>query len=237
MKRIAEILTFIVLIPAFSACGNGTASGKSAVSSSHEIAQRTDSTGLLQGTKDMNASSGVLIAYFSRAGENYNVGYIKKGNTEIVAEMIAEQTGGTLFQIQPVTPYPESYEDAKAVAAQELEDNARPAMINRVENMDDYDTVFLGYPIWHGTSPMIINSFLESHNLAGKTIIPFCTHEGSGFGQSVSNIKDQYPESTFWDGIAIRGSKAGSATKSVTDWLNKLDITLNIKHQLSGGKK
>lgn len=166
----------------------------------------------------------ILIAYFSRAGENYNVGYIEKGNTEIVAEIIAEQTSGTLFQIQTVTPYPEGYEDTKVIATREKESNARPALTGKVESMDLYDIIFLGYPIWYGTNPMAVNSFLEGYDLSGKTIIPFSTNEGSGFGGSISDIKKLCPNSTFLEGLAVRGSDAKNSQNSVISWLDKIDI-------------
>ena len=113
------------------------------------ITRRGENETPLAETNAPVAANNILIAYFSRAGENYSVGYIEKGNTEIVAEMIAEQTGGTLFQIQPVTPYPEGYEDTKVIATRENESNARPAIANKVENMESYDTIFIGYPIWY----------------------------------------------------------------------------------------
>ena len=118
----------------------------------------------------------ILVAYFSRAGENYSVGVIEKGNTAIVAETIAEQTGGDLFEIVPVNPYPVGYEEMKAVSTQEKDSGARPEIANTVDNWDDYDVVFLGYPIWYADMPMIVYNFLESYDFTGKTVIPFNTN-------------------------------------------------------------
>ena len=195
------------------------------------ITRRGENETPLAETNAPVAANNILIAYFSRAGENYSVGYIEKGNTEIVAEMIAEQTGGTLFQIQPVTPYPEGYEDTKVIATRENESNARPAIANKVENMESYDTIFIGYPIWYGTNPMIINSFLESYDLSGKTIIPFCTAAGSGFGSSISDIKEICPNGIFLDGFTVSGSDAqnaqNSVRSSVISWLDKIGVTPN----------
>lgn len=101
----------------------------------------------------------ILVAFFSRAGENYNVGYIKKGNTQIIAEMIAAETGGTLFHIEPVTPYPAGYDECIEVAKKELNANARPEIKGDV-SVEDYDVVFLGYPNWWGDVPMAVYTFI-----------------------------------------------------------------------------
>ena len=135
----------------------------------------------------------ILVAYLSRAGENYNVGetregsasaayagYIEKGNTAVMAALIAELTGGDLFESATVTPYPEDYASMLRVAQEEIDTDARPELAAKVENMADYGVVFIGYPIWHARMPQAIYSFIESYDLAGKTVIPFNTHEGSG---------------------------------------------------------
>ena len=101
-------------------------------------------------TAETESTSNILIAYFSKAGENYSVGVIDKGNTELLAEIIADETGGDLFHIEPVIPYPEGYEDTKTIATQERNDNAHPEIQSKIENFDDYDIVFVGYPIWGG---------------------------------------------------------------------------------------
>lgn len=117
----------------------------------------------------------MLVAYFSLAGEQYGVGVVEEGNTGIIAHMIAEQTGADLFEIKPETPYPTIYQEILDVSRQEMADNVRPAITDTVENMDAYDTIFIGYPNWWGDMPMIFYNFLESYDLSGKTIVPFCT--------------------------------------------------------------
>ena len=175
--------------------------------------------------EDTTDSTRVLVVYFSRAGENYSVGVINKGNTAIVAELIAEQTGGNLFEIVPVTPYPSDYEEMKDVATQEQNSNARPAIADTVENWDDYDVVFLGYPIWYGDMPMIVYNFLESYDFSGKTVIPFNTHEGSGQSGTQSRIEAAIPTATVLNGIAIRGAIAqndtASAKSAVERWITE----------------
>ena len=167
------------------------------------------------------AAPRILVAYLSRAGENYNVGetregsasaayagYIEKGNTAIMAGLIAGMTGGDLFEITPVTPYPEDYASMLRVAQEEIDADARPELAARVENMADYDVIFIGYPIWHGRMPQAIYSFIEGYELAGKTVIPFNTHEGSGQSGTQRVIENALPGSTVLQGLAIQGKVA-----------------------------
>ena len=169
-----------------------------------------------------DAAPKVLIAFFSRAGENINVGFIEKGNTHVIAEIIAELTGAEMFKIETVTPYPESYSETTDIAKREQDENARPELSTHVENMDKYDIILLGYPNWWGTMPMAVFTFLEEYDFAGKTVSPFCTHEGSGLGRSERDLASLLPEVTLMDGLAIRGSNVNSdqARQSVSDWLS-----------------
>ena len=170
-----------------------------------------------------DAAPKVLIAFFSRAGENINVGFIEKGNTHVIAEIIAELTGAEMFKIETVTPYPESYSETTDIAKREQDENARPELSTHVENMDQYDIILLGYPNWWGTMPMAVFTFLEEYDFAGKTVSPFCTHEGSGLGRSERDLASLLPEVTLMDGLAIRGSNVNSdqARESVSDWLRE----------------
>ena len=175
------------------------------------------------------AGGKILIAYFSRAGENYGVGVIDKGNTAKLAKEIAAQTGGDLFEIVPATPYPKGYEDTKAVATQERNNNERPAIKDAVENFDEYDTIFIGYPIWWGDLPMILHTFMESCDFTGKTVIPFNTHEGSGQSGTQSTIASKLSGAAVLQGLAMRGSAAQRLTGDGTDatvknWLDGLGL-------------
>lgn len=169
----------------------------------------------------------VLIAYFSRADENYNVGYIQKGNTEIIAEMIAEETHGTLFHIVTATPYPADYNECIEQAKTEMNTHARPAIQGDVQ-AEDYDVIFLGYPNWWGEVPMAVYTFIEKHDWQGKTVIPFCTHEGSGLGSTESKLKRACQGSSFLPGLAVQGSTAQkhqkTAEQSVKNWLKSLNF-------------
>ena len=183
----------------------------------------------------------ILVACLSRAGENYNVGqtregsasaayagYIEKGNTAIMAALIAELTGGDLFEITTVTPYPEDYASMLRVAQEEIDSDARPELAAAVENMADYDVIFIGYPIWHGRMPQAIYTFMESYDLTGKTVIPFNTHEGSGQSGTQQVIEKALPGSTVLQGLAIQGKTAQEDEErtraQVTDWLTGLNL-------------
>jgi flavodoxin len=166
-----------------------------------------------------------LIAYFSRKGDNYVSGRIVNlsiGNTEVVAKMIREMTEGDLFSIDPATPYPADYTETTRIAQKEKSENARPALTSHVENMNSYSVVFLGYPNWWGTMPMPVFTFLESYDFSGKTIVPFCTHEGSGLGRSEKDIESLCPKATILKGLAILGSSAKTSEQVVSNWVNQI---------------
>ena len=175
----------------------------------------------------MKTDKKVLVAFFSRTGENYATGYIEKGNTHIVAEMIAEETGGTLFHIEPVTPYPEDYTECIQVAKKEKNENARPAVKADIKT-EDYDVIFIGYPNWWGDMPMAVYTVIGKHDWTGKTVVPFCTHEGSGLSGTERNLKNACKGATLLEGLAMRGNTAQNsrtqARQSITKWLESLDI-------------
>lgn len=151
----------------------------------------------------------ILIAYYSRTGENYADGRIVNlpiGNTAVIADKIKKLTGGDLFEIKTVKPYPKNYTETTNVASKELHENARPELSKYLSDISDYDFIFLGFPNWWGTMPMPVYTFLESCNFNVKTIIPFCTHEGSGMANSVKDIKSVCPSAIVNKGIAIRGT-------------------------------
>ncbi|HSP47199.1 MAG TPA: flavodoxin, partial [Clostridiaceae bacterium] len=125
------------------------------------------------------------------------------------------------FEIETVKSYPEDYTETTKVAEKELEVKARPELTGTVADMDKYDVIYLGYPNWWGTMPMAVYTFLESYDLSGKTIIPFCTHEGSGMGSSEWEIKKLCRNSKVLPGLAIQGSKVARADKEIQDWLKK----------------
>jgi putative lipoprotein len=177
-------------------------------------------------TENTSDGTNILVAYFSRADENYNVGTVEVGNTQIVAEYIAEQVGADSFHIETVTPYPADYDDCCDVAKQELANNARPEISGSVKNMDSYDIVFLGYPIWWGDMPMAVYTFMESYDFSDKVVIPFNTHEGSGESGTYSAISSALPNAQVLDGMAIQGKEAqefnSDTQQAVRSWLDGL---------------
>ena len=167
-----------------------------------------------------------LITYFSRKGQNYvsgNLVELKVGNTEVVAKMIQKITGGDLFHIESITVYPKDYTETTEVAKKELRAKARPKLTEQVKDIEAYDVIFLGYPNWWGTMPMPVYTFLESYDFSGKTIAPFCTHEGSGMGHSEKDIAKTCHKASVLEGIAILGSSASSAYSEVSSWIDTLD--------------
>lgn len=173
------------------------------------------------------STTSILVAYFSRADENWGVGKITKGNTKCLAEVIASKTGADLFEIKTIKSYPVGYDECTVVAKKELHDNIRPEITATVPNMDQYSTIFVGYPAWWGDAPMAVYTFLEGYDLSGKTIIPFSTHEGSGM-TGEEHIAKVCSKSTVKEGLAVTGQtaqkNAAKTEKAVDAWLAKIGM-------------
>jgi len=172
-------------------------------------------------------STRTLVVYFSRTGEQYTVGVIDKGNTAIVAEMIAEETGADLFEVLPVDDhYPMTYNELTDVAKQEQNDKARPAYAGELPDLSGYDTVFIGAPGWWGDWPMILYTVFENNDFSGKKLVPFSTHEGSGLSGFDKKLASACPDAKVLDGLAVRGNDAqnmqDSVRETVQDWLSSL---------------
>lgn len=182
------------------------------------------------GQQEENADTGaseensILVAYFSLADEQYEVGVIEKGNTQIIAEIIADQIGADTFSIESTVAYPTTYNGLLEVSREE--GSNPPEIAGTVENMDDYSVILIGYPIWWGDLPTIVKVFLESYDFSGKTVIPFCTHAGSGLSGTQRTVEDLCTGATVENGLAVRGRTAqnerDSAESAVTDWLRGL---------------
>ncbi len=163
---------------------------------------------------ELMGSKKVLVPYFSHSG-----------NTREIANQIHKSVGGDTFEIQAVKLYPDDYDACVKQAKQELDSGYKPALKRKIENIESYDVVFIGYPIWWGTIPAPVRTFLSEYDFSGKTIVPFCTHEGSGLGQSVTDISKLCPKSTLLDGMAIWGRDLKTAQNKVFEWLQKIKIT------------
>ena len=248
-NRIAVMFSALFAALAMTACGSGEPASAPSVADSDKAAvqeklnkkdsktdeikaddkQSDESTAATQNetaTPTDSDGKNILVAYFSRGDENYNVGTIDKGNTQIIAEYIASEVGADSFHIETVAPYPADYDDCCDVAKQEINDKARPEIQGSVENMEQYDIVFLGYPIWWGDMPMAVYTFMDSYDFSDKVVIPFNTHEGSGESGTYSAIGSYLPNAQVLDGMAIQGQTAqefsSDTQQAVRDWLDGL---------------
>ena len=169
----------------------------------------------------------VLIAFYSRAGENYFGGAYRRvavGNTERVANMLAELTGGVLYKIEQAQPYSEDYQTCIAEAKADLQKKARPEVLDLPADLSAYDEIYLGYPNYWGTMPMAVYTFLEHYDFTGKTIHLFCTHEGSGLSHTEQDIQKAAPGATIDGTLAIRGSDADVARFALERWVKEVQL-------------
>ena len=157
----------------------------------------------------------ILVVYFSHSG-----------NTREIAKQILNNVSGDIFEIQSVKPYPEEYNAVVEQARQELKSDYKPALKSKIDNIKLYDVIFIAFPNWWSTYPAPVKTFLSEYDLSGKIIVPLCTHEGSGLGRSVTDIRKLCPRSRVLDGLAIRGSNVYRAQHELTAWLHKLDLTV-----------
>lgn len=165
----------------------------------------------------------ILIVYFSRRKGVYNQPNLKRGNTEVIADDIQAHTKADIYQIKPVKPYPNGYNATTKVAQKEQDENARPAIKGQLPNVNKYQIVFIGAPVWWGEYPMIVRTFMDKEPaLNGKILIPFSTNEGSGLANFPETLHKQFPKSTVRKGLAIEGTQARSAKGRVDRWLNSL---------------
>ena len=172
----------------------------------------------------------ILTAYFSLKGETYVNGHFENrnpGNTEVVARRIAEKIDTDLFYIEKVGGYPFGYRDTVEIAKEEWHNDSRPAITGKVENIQQYDILILGYPNWCNTMPKAVCTFLESHDLNGKTIVPYCTNEGSGLGTSVEDLIKICPNAKILPGTAIHGAEAANVTEEINQII-KLALEGNL---------
>lgn len=223
MKKLLAVILTMIMAFTLVACSNKSTGTNSSESSTQQKSETTTADKNTQAKTEENdnekqsntptSNKKILVAYFSHSG-----------NTQVIANEIHETVGGDILQINTVDPYPTDYNTLVDQAKKEQQDNYRPKLATKVENMDSYDVIFVGYPNWWGTMPMAVFTFLEEYNLSGKTIIPFCTHEGSGLGRSITDIKKLCPQSTIEDGLAIRGKNVKNSKEDLSEWLRKLEM-------------
>ena len=237
MKKLISLLLTAALMLGLSACSSATgaqpasqpAQEAAAPESTPETAPVSQEPAETETPTEAPEESGskILVLYFSRTGEQYNVGVIEKGNTAIVAEMIGEATGADLYEILPADDhYPMTYKELTDVGLQEQRDHARPAYAGELPDFDSYDTIFIGAPVWWGDWPMILYTVFESTPLSGKTLVPFSTHAGSGLSGFDRSLAAAYPDCTIAKGLAVAGTDTQNdpdkVQTSVANWLNEL---------------
>ena len=220
MKKLLSLILSMTLVFSLAACSGGGATssegGTSEPSSQtpSESEAPSNSETPEESAEPTEETGGTLIAYFSWSG-----------NTEQMAQMIQTETGGDLFEIEPATPYTDDYNTLLDVAQQEQANNARPELASQVENWDSYDVVFVGYPDWWSDAPMLIYSFLEAYDWEGKTLVPFCTSGGSGFGRSLDKLPDSAPGANILEGLHVSGSRVDGSSEEIAAWIGGLNLT------------
>ena len=215
MKKWASLSLALAMAITLTACGSTGGLGNAStppVSNSGSAAEDTPAPTELE-TPATGASSSVLVAYFSWSG-----------NTEQVAKIIQQEIGGDLFEIAPATPYTDDYNELLDIAQQEQADNARPELADQVENWEQYDTVFVGYPNWWSDAPMAVYTFVESYEWSGKTLAPFNTSASGGFGSSLAGLEESAAGASILDGISFTERTLGEAQDEVTAWLDGLGL-------------
>lgn len=232
MKKIISILLAAVMALSLAACGGNKNSGSS---SSNETATKAAETKAESNTvsKAANTGSKVLVLYFSAANTKdvdavTTATPMVNGTSSVkwIADIIHDEVGGDIAPIVPSKDYPLEYNALADAAKAEVDNNERPAFEALEVNPADYDTIFIGYPIWWYTIPMVLETFFDKYDLSGKTIVPFNTHAGSRDGGTYKTIQEREPNAKVLEGLAIAGSDAGSdsAKASVTEWIKGLNL-------------
>lgn len=226
IKKIIFVLLSIIML----SCGNNDTQKKDYIVDSLETSQNINALNI------SNTQNKILIAYFTWSDntvvENPNsidvdaetsASVLSPGNAELIANWIAEETGGDLFSIKTQNKYSSDYDECLNQARKERDNNERPALVGRVNNIDDYDVIFLGFPNWWYTCPMAVFTFVESYDLEGKTIIPFCTHGTGGLSRTIRDLKNLLPDNCeVLEPIGVYRPEVKNSKSRVLDWLRKL---------------
>ena len=171
---------------------------------------------------NQNAMSNTNESTTEGTGKTLVVYFSHTGNTENVANFIHEAVGGDIVKLEPVNAYTDDYDTLLDVAQEEQRNDARPEIATQIDNIDEYDTIFLGYPNWWGDMPMIIYSFLDQYDLSGKTIAPFVTSGGSGLSGTPRTIQNEEPNATVTEGLSVRDSNSENSQSDVNEWLSEI---------------
>ena len=213
MRRILTLALAALMLLALAACGDAQSAATPVPVTTPDAAPAGTEAITATEPPEADGGRGILVAYFSWSG-----------NTEAVAGMIQSETGGDLFEIAPAEPYTEDYDELLDIARDEQSSGARPALADTVDNWDDYDTVFVGYPNWWSDAPMAVYTFLESYDWTGKTLVPFNTSASGGFGRSLNSVAESAPGATILEGFTVRSSALDGAQADVSAWLTGLGL-------------
>lgn len=239
-KKYAAFALTAALAVSLGACGTAGEAETEQSTVQTEAAQESAESETGEGqTEDSQQASGqgsrILIAYFT-AAENSGVDAVSsasysevngedKGRMQALAEMIQEETGGDLFSIRTDVVYPADGGELIDYAAQEQDEDARPELTSHIENLDDYDVIFVGYPNWWGDMPQALYSFFDEYDFSGKTIVPFNSHNGSRFSNTISTIEELEPDATvIEDGFTVNERDVPDAASDIADWVSGLDL-------------
>ncbi len=242
MRKLAAIFLSSLLVLSLAACGNSQQTGTTTPEPSTQTENPSSSptaensqTEEFTATEGMESNGNILIVYFSvpetdgldtvAGASRVVVDGEVLGNTQYLAQLIQQETGGELFRIETVQEYPGTHDDLLDFAYNELSENARPELATEIDNLDSYDVIFLGYPNWNADLPMPLYTFLETYNFSGKTIIPFTSHGGSGFSRTIQTIQELQPQATvIEDGLSISRNNVTDAQSDVTEWIAGLNL-------------
>lgn len=230
MKKVFSILMVLTLLFSLAACSNNTTNEESSSPTQQSSDQSSTPTEESNSQSDSSqpveesnnpsdssthteTSSKSLVVYFSWSG-----------NTENVAKAIQSQTDSDIFEIVPATPYSDDYDTVVDLAQEEQRNNARPAISGNIENIEQYDVVYVGFPNWWGDMPMILYTFFDTYDLSGKTVALFCTSGGSGLSGTVNEVKSLEPDATVTEGLHIGSGSASSPDDAVREWLNDIGL-------------
>lgn len=224
MKKVFSILMVLTLLFSLTACGNHANNEKSS-STTEQNSEANSSPTEESNNPNRSSEPNDPDSEPTETGNKSLVVYFSwSGNTENVAKSIQSQTDSDLFEIVPQTPYSDDYNTVLDLAQEEQRTGVHPAISGSIENIEQYDVIYVGYPNWWGDMPMILYTFFDTYDLSGKTIAPFCTSGGSGLSGTVNEIKELEPNAAVTDGLHIGSSSAADPDNAVSGWLSEIGL-------------
>lgn len=213
-KKVLTLLIFIIIVVILG--GIALAVNMKKAKDTGKNTENTNINSNQENKTETTKSGKILVLYFSQSG-----------NTEAVANIIHNEVGGDIVKLETTQTYPSNYNELVDYAQKEQRQNARPELKTKINNIDQYDTIFLGYPNWWADMPMPLYTFLDEYDLSGKTIAPFITHGGSGLSGTPNKIKKEEPNAIVTEGLAVSGSSAKNSQSAVKNWISKINIASN----------